>query len=89
MKLSQSLFCMFPLILIFVFASFWGHFLLFGALIGCFGVGVGFNNCSWVYPCSRTTLIFYVSVNSDICFYLLLGSFLTFWGPGGLFLGSG
>ena len=29
----------------------------------------------------------YVSVNSGIGFYLILGSFLTFWDPNGLFLG--
>ena len=42
-----------------------------------------------VYSCTCSTFILYVSVNSDIGFCLILGSFLTFWGPNGLFLGSG
>ena len=40
-----------------------------------------------VYSCSCSTFILYVSVNSGIGFYLILGSFLTFLGPNGLFLG--
>ena len=31
----------------------------------------------------------YVSVISDIFFYFILGSFLNFWGPNGLFWGFG
>ena len=42
-----------------------------------------------VYSCSCSTLILYVSVNSGIGFNLILGSFFTFWGPNGLFLGLG
>ena len=34
-------------------------------------------------------IILYVSVNSGIGFYLILGSLLTFWGPNGLFLRLG
>ena len=33
--------------------------------------------------------VFKHSYNSGICFYLILGSFLTFWGSNGLFLGLG
>ena len=40
-----------------------------------------------MYSCSWTTFIFFFSFNSDIFFGLILGSFLTFWGPNGLFLG--
>ena len=40
-----------------------------------------------VYSCSCSNFILYVSVNSDICFYTLLGSFLKFLGPNGLFSG--
>ena len=42
-----------------------------------------------VYSCSCSTFILYVSVNSGIGFYLILGSLLNFWGPNGLFLGLG
>ena len=49
----------------------------------------GFKNCFGVYLCSCSTFILYVSVNSGIGFNLILGSFFTFWGPNGLFLGSG
>ena len=42
-----------------------------------------------VYTCSCSTFILYVSVNLDICIYLILRSFFTFWGPNGLFLGLG
>ena len=48
------------------------------------GVGIEFENCFVVYSCSCSTFILYVSVNSGIGFYLVLGSFLTFWGPNGL-----
>ena len=37
------------------------------------GVGVGFDNCFGVYSSSWTTLIFYVSFNSDIWFWLIFG----------------
>ena len=40
-----------------------------------------------VYSCSCSTFILYVSVNSGIGFYLILGSLLTFWGPNWLYLG--
>ena len=66
-----------------------GPFLLFGALIGYLGVGVGFANCFGVYSYICSIFILYVSINSDICFYLILGSFLTFSGRNGLFLGLG
>jgi len=39
--------------------------------------------------CSCSTFLLYVSVNSGIDFYLILGSFLTFWGSIGLFWGWG
>ena len=42
-----------------------------------------------VYSCICSPFILYVSVNSGIGFYLILGSLLTFWGPNGLFLGLG
>ena len=38
-----------------------------------------------VYSCSCSTFILYVTVNSGIAFYLILGSLLTFWGSNGLF----
>ena len=34
-----------------------------------------------VYTCSCSNFILYVSVNSDISFYLFLGSFFTFRAP--------
>ena len=54
-----------------------------------FGVGVEFENRFVVYSCSCSTFILYVSVNSGIGFYLIMGSLLTFWGPNWLFLGLG
>ena len=68
--------------------TFGGHFFIFGGPHGLFlGFGVGLKNCFEVYLYSWTILSMYVSVNSDICFCLILGYFLTFWGPHGLFLG--
>ena len=37
----------------------------------------------------RSKFILYVSVNSDISFCLILGSFSSFWGPNRLLLGLG
>ena len=81
----QLSFCIFLSIL----ALFLLIFLLFWVLMGWFGIGVKFDNCFGVYSCSYSTFILYVSVNSGIGFYLVLGLFLTFWGPIGLFLGLG
>ena len=54
------------------------------------GVGVGFNNCFWVYSCSWTTFIFYVSFNYDIWFGLNFGViFLLFRALVGYFSGWG
>ena len=57
--------------------------------MGCLEVGVGFDNCFGVYSCSCSTFFLYVSVNSGIDFYLILGSFLTFWALMGYFWGQG
>ena len=73
-----------------ILTEFWVNFILFGALWAIFGVGVGFENCIGVHSCTWTTFIFYASFRSDIFdFDSMSGSFLTFWGPNGLFLGSG
>ena len=64
-----------------------GHFDFFGAQGTIFGVGEVLMNCFWVYSCSWTTSILYVSVNSYICFSSILGSFwhfrvmFSFFGP--------
>ena len=50
-------------------------------------VGVWLKNCFWVHSCSCSTFVLYVSVNSDISFYLLLGSFSTFCDSNRLLLG--
>ena len=88
MRLSWSSFCLFPSILIFdldlIFRSF---FYFLGPLWAIFGVRVGFDNCFRVYSCSWTTLIFFVSFNSDIWFLLNFWILFTFWGPYGLFFG--
>ena len=70
--------------------TFGGHFFIFGGPHGLFlGFGVGLKNCFEVYLYSWTILSMYVSVNSDICFCLILGYFLTFWGLKRLFWGWG
>ena len=69
--------------------NFWVIFYFLGSLWAIFGVGVEFENCFVVYSCSCSTFILYVSVNSGIGFCLIFGSFFTFWGPYGLFLGLG
>ena len=70
---EQLSFSMFPSILRFDFDLILGLFLTFGGPHGHFlGFGVGFKNCFGVYSYSWTILILYVSVNSDICFCLIL-----------------
>ena len=86
---EQLSFSMFPSTLAFDFDLMLGSFLTFWALMGCSVIGVEFENCFVVYSCSCSTFILYVSVNSGICFYLILGSFLTFGGSNGLILGWG
>ena len=56
-----------------------------------FGVGVWFKDILWVYSYSWTTFIFYAPLVSDFFVDLILGSFMAFWGPMGLFfwLGKG
>ena len=62
---------------------------LISTLVELVVIGVEFENCFVVYSCSCSTFILYVSVNSGIGFCLIFGSFFTFWGPYGLFLGLG
>ena len=64
-------------------------FLLFGALIGYFGIGIEFDNCFGVYSCSWKTFIFYVSFNSGIWFWLNVGFIFYFLDPNRLFFGVG
>ena len=58
-----------------------------GAKIGYFE---GWDQVQIVMRSTYTVqqLLFFVSVNSDIDFDLIWGSFFTFWGPNGLFVGS-
>ena len=86
---EQLSFSMFPLTLAFDFDLMLGSFLTFLALWVIFGDGVELENCFVVYSCSCSTFILYVFVNSGIGFCLILGSFFTFLGPNGLFLGLG
>ena len=75
-------------VLHFIFNSFSVNFFYFlGPLWAIFEVEEKFKNCFGVYSFSWTIFILYIFVNSDIWFYLILGSFFTFWGPNGLFLG--
>ena len=67
MKLSQILFCMFPLIL---------------------GLGKGLKTVLGSTYVVEQILFSMFPSNMTFDFYLLLGSFLTFWGPNGLFSGS-
>ena len=45
-----------------------------------FGVGEGFKNCFGVNSCSWTTFIFYVTLISDIWFWLIFGVIFYFFG---------
>ena len=65
-EVEQLLFSIVPSIL----TLFWGHFWLFGAIIGYFWSPVGFKNIFWVHSCSWTTFIFYSSFNSDFKIWL-------------------
>ena len=48
---------------------FFGALMAFvGALTGYFGVGEGIKQCFGAYSCSLTTVIYYVTLNSDIGF---------------------
>ena len=59
--------------------TFWGHVLLFLGPNGLFwGLGKGSKTVFWVYSCSWTTFILYVSVNSGIWFLLNWGHFCLF-----------
>ena len=50
---EQLSFCIFSSILIFDSYLLLGFFLTFlGPKLAIFGVGVGFDNCFWVYSCS-------------------------------------
>ena len=42
-----------------------------------------------VYSCNWSTFLFYDSFNSGFWISIILGLFLTFWGPRGLILGFG
>ena len=66
---------MFLSILTFDFDLILGSFLTFSALTGYFWGWKGFQKCFGIYSCSWTTFILYVSVISDIWFWLILGSF--------------
>ena len=57
---------------------------MFTSVLGLFW----FKNFFWVYSCSWTTVISYVSFKPNVDFDFILGLFLTFLGPNGLFLGS-
>ena len=71
---EQILFSMFSSIMTFDFDLILRSFLTFWGPNGLFfWVGVGFENCMGVYSCGRSTFVLYVSVNSDIYFYLILG----------------
>ena len=59
----------------------WGHFCLFGALMGYFWVGVGFENCFGFYSCSWTTFICFASFNSNIWFWLNFEVIFDVFGP--------
>ena len=86
---EQLLFCMFSSIRIFEFYIILGSFLTFWDPNGLFfGVRVWFDNCFGVYSFSWTTLIFFVSFNSDIWFWLnFYVIFLHFWAQMGYFCG--
>ena len=57
-------------ILTFEFDLILGSFLSYGVLMGWFGGRSRVWQLFWVYSCSWTTFIFYVTFNSDIWFWL-------------------
>ena len=69
--------------------QFLGHFLLFGALMGYFWVGVGFTTVlGSTYIVKQLSFSMFLSFLT-FDFDLILGSFLTFSGPNGLYFGLG
>ena len=80
---------MFSSIMNFSLTYFKARFGLCGALMGYSWGHVGFKIVSWSTHVVEQ-LSFYLFLSSlTFDFDLILGSFLTFWGPNGLFLGFG
>ena len=71
------------------FRQFWYLFLFnfgvifyfLGPLWANIGLGEGFKHCFRVYSCTWTTFIFYVTLDSDIWFWLNFGVIFYFLGP--------
>ena len=80
--------CLLSIVLscILIFDQFKGHFGLFGAVSGYFGVRVGSENCFWVYLYILSNFVSWVTQNSLLFqFWQTQGHFGLYWA----ILGSG